>query len=108
MIFMTERRVVRRRSRSRRETFLEPVVRVRLRVERGDLNVSRRPVERDGLRERAVRLELDDARARAPRILLQLGEEPPPDAKAPRLARDPHPLEICRLAARRLHRAGAD
>ena len=43
------------------QPLLEPVVRVRLVVERVDLDVAGRPIERDGLVERAVGLQVDHA-----------------------------------------------
>src|SRR5690349_6484450 len=64
------------------QALLEPVVRVRLVIERLDLAVTGAAVEADGLLKGAVRLQADGASARSLRLALELSEHPPAHAQA--------------------------
>src|SRR5262245_52687809 len=91
-----------------RQPLLEPVVGVRLVVERRDLLVSGRPVEADRLDERLVRLEPDDPAPGGLGMTFELGEEAPADAQATGRRGDPHPLELGRVGPVELERATPD
>src|ERR1700724_1274596 len=88
--------------------FLEPVVRVRLVVERIDLAVARGAIEADCLGERLVRLEPNDLRAVLSRVALELVQPAPADPEPARRLGHPHPLQLGRLVAVELQRAAAD
>src|SRR6185295_17529616 len=91
-----------------RQALLEPMVRVRLAVEGGDLDVARSPVQRDRLAQVAVGLEPYHRRTRFARVALELVEQPPAEAEAARGRCDPHPLQLRRLVSVKLHRAAPD
>src|SRR5436305_3398910 len=90
------------------ESLLEPVVRVRLVVERLDLVVAGRAIEPDRLDEIPVRLEVDGRNAVLDGERLELGEEAPTDAEASSRLRDPHPLQLGGLVAVELEGAAAE
>src|ERR1041384_2249502 len=90
---------------ARRQALLEPVVGVRLVVERGDLAIAGRAIHRDRLDERAVGLEPDHARAVLAGARLELGEQAATDAEAARRRGHPHALDLGGRAAMELERA---
>src|ERR687890_699238 len=59
------------------QALLEPVVRVRLVAERGDLAVAAAPVQRDRLLQAPVRLQPHDPDPGLAGVPLQLPEQPP-------------------------------
>src|SRR4051812_21544826 len=108
-IHLGEHKAPERRLRIRSaQALLEPVVRVRLVVERPDLLVAGRAVEADRLDERPVRLEPYRRRARGRGVSLELPQEPPTEPEAARLRVDPHALELGGRAGMVLQRAAAD
>ena len=71
------------------------MVRVRVVVVAFDLPVTRRPIELKSLPERLVGIKSDDATSVAARDLLELLQQPAPDAESPGARRDPHALDLC-------------
>src|SRR4051812_28761336 len=90
------------------DPLLEPVVRVRLVVEGVDLDVAGRAVERDRLRQIAIRLEPNGPDALPAGQLLKLAQEPAADPEAAGLGRDPHPLQLGGPTPVQLQRAAAE
>src|SRR5262245_4767285 len=77
-----------------RQALLEPVVRVRLVVERGDLAIAGAPIELDGLGEGAIGLEVDDRGPRVASEPLELLEEPPRNPESASFGGDPHSFQL--------------
>src|ERR1700730_7929510 len=81
------------------DLLLEPVVRVGLLVEGGDLHVAGRSVQADGFDECPVRLEPDSARAVVGGVVLQLAQEAAANAETSRLLGNPHAFDLGGLVA---------
>src|SRR5690348_15748062 len=64
------------------ESFLEPVMCVRVVVEPTDLAIASRPIQMQGFGERCIGIEADRTHPTLFRHALQLGEEPATDAQA--------------------------
>ena len=96
------------RGQSAVETLLEPVVGVRLVIERCNLAVSRRSVQVDRLGQGSVGLETGTCRASASGARFELAQEPPPEAESASRRGDPHALDLSGIAAVELESAATD
>ena len=76
------------------QTLFEPMVRIGFGVEGFDLDVSRSPVQRNGLTQRAVCLESNHGDSCFTGVLFQLEEQPAPQSEAPCSRGDPHSFQF--------------
>src|SRR5665213_747231 len=80
--------------RGRANLLLKPMMRIRVVVEAGDLDVVCGPVQADGFDERLVRFESDSPGAPADSLFLELAQESAADAETACRLGDPHALDL--------------
>jgi hypothetical protein len=91
-----------------RKSLFEPVVGIRLVVERRDFLLPALAVQMDGLIQRVVRFQVQDSGTHLPGVALQFLQQTPAQSETTGALRDPHALDLRGRMLVQLQRATAN